>query len=241
MSNFDYQNYLPHLSIDCVIFGYKKKQLKVLISKFKFGEALWGLPGGYILKTESIEEAACRILQERTNLNEIYLEQFRVFGAADRIVSSESNEILKKEWSNFDPIRFNQGAIEWMTGRFVCVGFYALVDMDKVDPQPGELEEFLEWKNIGELGELTHDHLEIVQVALKTLRKNLDERLIGFNLLPDTFTMKELQELYETVYDRVFPMNNFQKKMLALGVLERLEKKFTGAQNKAPYLYRFVR
>jgi hypothetical protein len=137
-------------------------------------------------------------------------------------------------------VKFNQATIDWMTGRFVCIGFYALVDIDKVNPRPGELEEYLEWKNVEELGTLTHDHLEIVLTALDTLRSNLDQKLIGFNLLPEYFTMKEVQELYETVYDRAFPMNNFQKKMLSLGVLVRMEKKFTGAQNKAPYLYRFV-
>ena len=83
------------------------------------------------------------------------------------------------------------------------------------------------------------DHNEMVGYALETLRQNLDQKLIGFNLLPETFTMREVQELYEAVYDKPFARNNFQKKMLDLNVLERLEKKFTGAQNKAPYLYRF--
>ena len=75
--------------------------------------------------------------------------------------------------------------------------------------------------------------------ALETLRQNLDNKLIGFNLLPETFTMKEVQELYEAIYDKPFARNNFQKKILDMNVLERLEKKFTGAANKAPYLYKF--
>ena len=82
------------------------------------------------------------------------------------------------------------------------------------------------------------DHNEIVTKALETLRFHLDEKLIAFNLLPETFTMKDVQELYETIYDKPFARNNFQKKILDLNVLERLEKKFTGAANKAPYLYR---
>ena len=85
------------------------------------------------------------------------------------------------------------------------------------------------------------DHNLMVDRALETLRRNLDEKLIGFNLLPETFTMRELQELYEAVYNKPFARNNFQKKILDLNVLERLEKKFTGAANKAPYLYRFNR
>ena len=83
------------------------------------------------------------------------------------------------------------------------------------------------------------DHNEMVNFALESLREKLDEKLIGFNLLPETFTMKEVQELYEAVYNKPFARNNFQKKMLDLNVLERLEKVYTGAANKAPYLYRF--
>jgi len=76
---------------------------------------------------------------------------------------------------------------------------------------------------------------------LETLQKNFDDKLIGFNLPPETFTMGEVQELYEAVHDKPFARNNFQKKVLSLNVLERLEKKFTGAANKAPYLYRFIK
>ena len=88
---------------------------------------------------------------------------------------------------------------------------------------------------------MMHDHNEILTFALEALRQNLDQKLIGFNLLPETFTMREVQELYEAVYDRPFATNNFQKKILDLQVLERLQKKYTGAANKAPYLYRFKR
>ncbi len=83
------------------------------------------------------------------------------------------------------------------------------------------------------------DHNEQVRTALEMLRVNFDHKLMWFNLLPKMFKMKELQQLYETVYDTPFPRNNFQKKILDLHVLERLEKKYTGAANKAPYLYRF--
>ena len=86
---------------------------------------------------------------------------------------------------------------------------------------------------------MMHDHNQILDYALEALRQNFDQKFIGFNLLPETFTMKELQELYEAVYDRPFATNNFQKKILDLNVLERLQKKYTGAANKAPYLYRF--
>lgn len=239
MDTFNLEDYIAQLSIDCVIFGYKNKELKVLISKLKYGENLWSLPGGYILKTEGIDQAAARILQERTGLTNIYLEQFRAFGSPERILKSEYRELVRTGLRDFDKEHFNDEVIEWITGRFVCIGYYALVDLNKVDPQIGEFEAFLKWVNIEEVPKMTHDHNVIVSQAHKSLRKNLDEKLIGFNLLPETFTMREVKELYEAVYDKEFAMNNFQKKILELNVLERLGKKFTGAQNRAPYLYRF--
>lgn len=239
MEKFGIDNYISHLSIDCVIFGYKDKALKVLISKPKYVKDRWALPGGYIMKTESIDNAASRILKERTDLENIYLEQFRVFGDENRVVSSEYKEVMKLGFSTFDSHRFDPETIEWLTSRFVCIGYYALVEINKVNPRNGEFDEYLEWRSIQDIPEMAYDHSEILHFALETLRQNLDRKLIGFNLLPDIFTMREVQELYEAIYDKPFAMNNFQKKILDLNVLERLEKKFTGAQNKAPYLYRF--
>ena len=237
MAKFGTEKYISHLSIDCVIFGYEEKNLKVLIAKKKWGTEIWNLPGGYILKTESIDKAASRILKERTSLENIYLEQFRVFGDENRIINSKFRDLLMTELSQ----RYNIADAEWITDRFVCIGFYALVEISKVTPQVGELDDYLEWRSIKEIPEMIHDHNEILRYALEALRQNLDQKLIGFNMLPETFTMREVLELYEAVYVEQFAMNNFQKKILELNVLERLEKKFTGAANKAPYLYRFKR
>lgn len=234
-----YENYIAHLSIDCVIFGYEEKELKVLIAKFKFGSGSWSLPGGYINKTESIDAAAQRILQNRTGLENIYLEQFRIFGNENRIISSPYNNVLKQELNKFDDQRFNQEIVEWMTSRFVSIGYYALVDINKVNPHAGELDEYFEWRSVKDIPEMIHDHGEILAFALEALRANLDKKLTGFNLLPETFTIRQVQQLYEAVYNRPFPINNFQKKMMDLNVLERLQKKFTGAANTAPYLFRF--
>jgi 8-oxo-dGTP diphosphatase len=235
MKQSNIENYIPHLSIDCVIFGYEAKTLKVLILKHKLGQGSWVLPGGYIGKTEGINTAAARILKIRTGLENIFLEQFRVFGDEHRIIGNPMREIMKAELKQ----AFGEYDAEWMTSRFVCLGYYALIDIRKVNPQNGQFDDYHEWRSINEIPEMIHDHNEILQCGLETLRQHLDQKLIGFNLLPETFTMKEIQELYEAVYDKPFAMNNFQKKMLDSGVLERLEKKFTGAQNKAPYLYKF--
>lgn len=237
MLEFGTDRYIANLSIDCVIFGYEEKELKVLIAKSKFGADIWNLPGGYIIKNEGIDKAASRILKERTNLENIYLEQFRVFGDENRIITSNFRELLLTHLSE----KYKIADAEWITSRFISIGFYALVEISKVTPQIGELDEYLEWRSINDIPEMIHDHNEILNFALEALRQNFDQKLIGFNLLPETFTMREVQELYEAVYDKQFAMNNFQKKILELNVLERLEKKFTGAQNKAPYLYKFKR
>ncbi len=231
--------YISQVSIDCVIFGYEAKALKVLVAKFKFGKGVFSLPGGFILKTEGIDHAASRILRERTGLTNIYLEQFRVFGDENRIVTSKYRETVKSELQRFDHERFDAEVLEWLTSRFISIGYYALVDLTKVNPQCGEFDEYLEWRTIQDIPEMIHDHREILEYGLQALRQNLDQKLIAFNLLPETFTMREVQELYEAVYDRSFPINNFQKKILDLGVLERLHKKYTGAAHTAPYLYRF--
>ena len=239
MKLFDEQNFIHQLSIDCAIFGYKGKELKVLVPKLDLKENLWSLPGGFIKQDESIDHAALRILEERTGIKDIYLEQFRVFGQTERSnfevfegLKAVRSELIKKEI-------FDDTNINWLTKRFVSIGYYALVDINKVMPHKTDFDASIEWYNVRNLPKMIMDHNEIVAFALETLRQNIDQKILGFNLLPETFTMREVQELYEAIYDKPFARNNFQKKILDLDVLERLEKKFTGAANKAPYLYRF--
>ncbi|WP_019988708.1 NUDIX hydrolase [Rudanella lutea] len=241
MKLFDEQAFIHQLSIDCVIFGYKDLELKVLASRINMSRSFWTLPGGFIKHEEGIDGAAKRILEERTGLKDIYLEQYRVFGEPDRVNRDVFGELegLRNEWVAKGLL--DDANIGWLGKRFISIGYYALVDINKVSPRKTELDDSVDWYNVKQLPTLIMDHNEMVGHALDALRQNLDQKLIGFNLLPETFTMREVQELYEAVYDRPFARNNFQKKILDLNVLERLEKKFTGAQNKAPYLYRFRR
>lgn len=241
MHSLSQQNYIQQLSIDCVIFGYQNQQLKVLIAKLKFEGDFFVLPSGFIYQGEDIDRAAGRILRDRTSIKDIYLEQFYVFGKADRSSLLFMDRLLALNPTMQMQEQRNQGEYEWFTRRFVSIGYYALVDINKVVPQKADIDQSMDWYDIKQLPALIMDHAEIIDRALEALRLNLDQKLIGFNLLPETFTMKEVQELYEAIYDRPFARNNFQKKILDLNVLERLEKKFTGAANKAPYLYRFQR
>lgn len=234
------QDYIQQLSIDCVIFGYRDKQLNVLCSRLNFRGDFWALPSGYIQQEESIDEAARRILEDRTGLQDIYLDQFRVFGDASRNSQDFLNKLLELNTDLFGEVQHRRAELDWFTRRFISIGYYALVDINKVVPRKSALDASLAWYPIKELPALIMDHNEIVQQALKTLRANLDQERLAFTLLPETFTMKEVQELYEAIYDKAFTRTNFQTRMLDLNVLERLEKKFTGAANKAPFLYRFV-
>lgn len=238
MDMFKKEDYIEQVSIDCVIFGFHDRQLRVLLPKLKLLD-VWTLPGGFILQDESLDDAALRILAVRTGIRDIYLEQFRVFGSLDRSSPELMRNVMKIIEDNVGLGNFNPDEIQWLQRRFISIGYYALVDIHKVVPVISEMDESCEWVDIRDLPPMAFDHADIVLKALDYLRLMLNHKLIGFNLLPETFTMKEVQDLYETILDKPFRRNNFQKMILDLDILERLEKKFTGAANKAPYLYRF--
>lgn len=236
------QDYIKQLNIDCVIFGYQNHQLKVLIPKLKFKGDFYCLPSGFIYQDEDVDEAARRILEERTGIKNIYMEQFKVFGKSKRNNNLFLNKMLElnPEIPRPDLNEITQKDYEWFSQRFVSIGYYALVDINKVKSQLSELDQSIEWYDIRDIPEMILDFNSMVIEALNTLRFFLDYNLSAFKLLPETFTMRDIQEVYETIYDKSFAMNNFQKKILDLNILERLEKKFTGAANKAPYLYKLA-
>lgn len=227
----DPDRFLPSVSIDCVIFGFHDEQLKVLLINFKHTD-IWALPGGYIRLEEDMDEAASRILRERTSVENIFLEQFYAFGRRERVCGALQQRI-------FDALGIPLSPDAWISRRFVSVGYYALVDFSKVIPNPDAHLELCTWFGFDELPSLAFDHSQIVQKALATLQSRLDHHIVGLNLLPDTFTMAELQSLYETILSKKLLRTNFQRKMLGLEILERVEKRFSGRAHKAPYLYRF--
>lgn len=225
------QMFLPSVSIDCVIFGFHDRQLKVLLVRFRNTD-LWALPGGYIRLEEDMDEAAIRILGERTAVKDIYLEQFYTFGQRERVDKRVQQKIVEATGRRFSPDH-------WTTKRFVSVGYYALVDFSEVTPTPDVTSDECAWYGLDEMPDLVFDHTFIVQKALEMLQLRLGNNLVSSNLLPETFTMQELQSLYETILGKKMVRANFQRKMLNLGILERVEKKFSGRAHKAPYLYRF--
>lgn len=220
--NDSWGDYLPHLSIDCVIFGFHEASLKVLLLQMK-EQNLWGLPGGYILKQENINEAANRILKQRTGAENIYLQQFRAFGDLNR-----SEEFFDDSEDQF-----------WNKQRFVSIGYYALVDYSKVNLIVDEFSQACEWKSIDELPDFMMDHRSIFDKALETLRRQLNHKPIGYSLLPEKFTMPELQKLYEIILAKKLNRGNFYRKMLRYDILEKLEESRKGGAHKAPDLYKF--
>jgi hypothetical protein len=197
--------------------------LKVLLVKWTEG---WSIPGGFIRKDESIREAAKRVLKERTGLDRIFLKQFEAFGETDREKGKKGFNIPGTSKS-------------WYMERFVTIGYWALVEFSKVSPRRDWLSEDCRWWDIKEVPKLIFDHNQIVAAALEALRHNLIVHPVGYNLLPEKFTMPELQSLYETILGIQLDRRNFQKKMLAMDVLVRTNERRMGVSHKPPYYYRF--
>jgi hypothetical protein len=127
----------------------------------------------------------------------------------------------------------------WMFERFITIGYSALVDFSKVQPQADVFSSACEWFNIHEIPELLLDHRSILDKALENLQLQLNYQPVGYNLLPEKFTMPELQKLYETILDRKLDRRNFQRKIVATGILNRLNETKKGVAHKAPYYYTF--
>jgi hypothetical protein len=230
--NIHGEGFMPGIAIDTVIFGFHDAQLKVLLLEYKH-TGLFALPGGFIFEKENVNDAAKRILLSRTGLNDIYLEQFYVFGDYSRF----NPEPLRKIMAARNIVAPKD---HWLLNRFISLGFYALVDFAKTIPTPDELSDNCNWYHLDQLPVLMQDHNQIIVKALETLRRDLDQKLVAFKLMPENFTITELQVLYETILGKKLQRTGFQRKVLSLGILERVAKKLTGGAHKAPYLYRFI-
>lgn len=217
---------IHYLSIDGIIFGFHQNQLNVLLLRWK-GTDEWSLPGGFIRKAESVDVAAQRVMQERTGLQELYLQQFHVFGSATRYNQEET-------WRK---INLPLEGIRW-SERTISIGYYALVEHSTVIPAPDLLTEECRWWSLEQIPMLLFDHNHIIDVALQALRKQLNDQPIS-HLLPESFTIPELQRLHETILGQPLDARNFYKKMMASDLLVRLSERRVGTPHKAPYLYRF--
>ena len=181
------------LSVDCVVFGYHEGVLKVLLIRRGAppfkGE--WALPGDLVYPNENIDVAAERILRDLTGIDEHFLEQTKTYGRVDRHPA----------------------------GRVTTVGYYSLIDIAKEDPHAAAWADGVYWVNVDECPNLAFDHNEIFKDALQILRDRVRHEPIGFGLLPEKFTLSDLQGLYEAVLNQNFDKANFRKKILSMNLL----------------------
>lgn len=204
---------LPRVAVDAVLFTISDKTLKALLVKIKHGPfaGRWAFPGGLVRKGEGLDEAARRELCEKTGVVDLYLEQLYTFGEAQR-----------------DP-----------TGHTVSVAYFALVPPGITTLSQGEKYADVGWTPVHSLPMLAYDHNAIADYALRRLQAKLSYTNIVYSLLPNEFTLADLQELYEIILHQPLDRRNFRRKILTLGLLKPLAKTRRGAHRPAT-LYAFT-
>lgn len=212
MGNY-YSNYDKHyVALDCIIFGFEGGELKLLLLKRKFEPAKgeWSLMGGFLDKSESLDDGARRILHQLTGLNDIYMEQLYTYGDVNR----DSGE------------------------RTISVTYYALIKVDENDRKLAEAHG-AQWVSIDKVPKLIFDHNKMVKKALSTLRSKIVRKPIGFELLPGKFTLPQLQNLYEAINQEQLDKRNFRKRILEIGLLDKLDEKEKESSKKGAFYYKF--
>ena len=201
-----------HVAVDCIIFGFNKDGLSLLLLKRNmepfFGA--WSLMGGFVQNDESVDNAAKRVLREYTGLNEVYMEQVGAFGEVYR-----------------DPGE-----------RVISLAYYALIDINAYDHELVHKHN-AHWVNIHELPQLIFDHNEMVEKARDRMKQKASCAPIGFNLLPTFFTLTQLQNLYEAIYGEPIDKRNFRKRIADMGFIEKTEKIDKTGSKRGASLYRF--
>lgn len=215
MSSQFYQEYPKfHVAVDCIIFGFERGQLKVLLQKRPFephaGE--WSLMGGFVKQDEDVDDAAARVLTELTGLKDIYMRQVGAFGGVHR----DSGD------------------------RVVSVAYFALLDIDRVNKELNR-EHSAYWADIEQMPPLLFDHTEMVLQARKILRESISRHPVGFQLLPPLFTLTQLQMLYEAILGECIDKRNFRKRVAELPFIEKTDEIDKVTSKRGAALYRFNR
>lgn len=229
-------NVLREVSIDCVIFGFMSGKLKVLLIRWRSIDK-WSLPGGRIFKDEGVDEAVERILYERTGLKGVFLQQFNTFGKTNRYAHYSEEETAEFMVKSLGETRKTLDDLA-LSRRVVSIGYYAMVNIDKVNPRPDLFSDECSWCEVEDVPKLLFDHNEMIDVALRTIRKDIRHQPVG-KLLPERFTLSEIHKLFQTILDDELDRRNFHKLITSYDFLVKLNEKRTGLANKSPYLYRF--
>jgi len=200
------------VAVDCLIFGFDNEELKVLLIKrdFEPEKGKWSLIGGFLQQDESLDLAANRVLKTMTGLDDIYMEQFYAYSEVDR-----------------DPAE-----------RTISIAYYALINIHDHDEELTE-QYSAQWFSIDEKPKLIFDHDFMVNHGIRRLRYRTSTKPIGFELLPEKFTMKQLQKLYESILGKNLDKRNFISKINSLDVLIKLDEKDMSASRKGSFLYVF--
>lgn len=214
------ENNLPYteffqfgLSVDCVVFGYHDGELRVLLIErgAEPFEGFWALPGDLVGLDVNLFDSANKVLFDLTGLNDVFLEQFQTFGAVNR-----------------HPV-----------GRVATVGYYALVETDRHIPVASAWARRTNWFPVDELPKLAFDHSEILEKAIATLKRSVRYRPIGFELLPEKFTLADLQKVYEAILGYQFDKPNFRKRILSMDLLIPLNEIQKNVSHRPAKLFKF--
>jgi hypothetical protein len=202
------------VAVDSIIFGFNENEheLKLLLLKRQFPpeKGKWSLMGGFVAPDESLDNAAQRIVSQLTGLDNVYMEQLYTFGDLNRDTG----------------------------GRIISIAYFSLI---KINDHDSELvkKHGASWISLSEIPDLIFDHSEMVNRALRKLRIRARTQPIGFELLPNKFTIPQLQRLYEAIYQVPFDKRNFRRKLLVMGLLEKLNEKEKETSKKGAFYYQF--
>ncbi len=201
-----------YVATDCIIFGFDAGSLKLLIFKRRVEplQGEWSLIGSFVKLEEDVSAAAKRVLEEITGLKNVFMEELKTYGAADR-----------------DP-----------GYRCISIGQYALIRLNDYDKELVK-EHGAVWHEVDELPPLVLDHDQMVKDALEKLKRKARTQPIGFELLPEKFTIPQLQSLYEAIYQKPLDARNFRKKVMSYDVLIKLEEKDKSSSRRGAFLYKF--
>ena len=204
----------PAVTVDCVVFGYAgSSALKVLLIQRKLSpfKGIWALPGGFVRMEESVDEAARRELREETGVEGVFLEQLYTFGAVGR-----------------DP-----------RDRVISIAYYALIHLNSQILQAASDASSAAWFELASVGDIAFDHRQILDCAIERLQNKIRYEPIGFELMPNRFTLSQLQQLYEQVLGRLVDKRNFRRKLLKMNLLIDTQEKEQGVSHRAAKLYCF--
>jgi 8-oxo-dGTP diphosphatase len=213
MSKKEIEYEKPSVTVDIVVFTIKDKDLKILLIKRNLEpfKNMWAIPGGFVLKGETLEHAAIRELSEETNVKDIYLEQLYSFGDPDR-----------------DP-----------RGWVVTIAYYALISSENLNLLASTDAKDVKWFSIYDLPKLAFDHAKILETALTRLRSKLEYTNVALELLPKKFTLTQLQNTHEIILNKTLDKRNFRKRILSLNVIEPADEFKRDGSHRPARLYTF--